>query len=787
MTSFFCFVSIAQGQWTRKADEISKRAECNNVIYKGKIYMFGGFGNNPTIEKTNEVYDIAANKWSKIASFPAGKEITHQGIILIDDNVWLIGGRAADAYGPVSSQVIIYNITTDTWTDGPGLINPATGAPFPIGGGGYALLGRTIHVFGGYGPTICEDQSTLHLTIDVDKYLADKTSVTWENKLAPMPIPRNHLSYVALGGKIYALGGQFKHDCGAIDQVYCHVYDQVTNTWTRLKDLPVPRSHAEAATFALDGKINLVAGQGKNNITQNTTYQFDPKANNGVGSWTNITAYKLPGSFLGLSARLAGNSFIIANGALNVYSDERKETYVAKVVRSKNRTLGFSAACLSVTLRADTTLKLKNLLYCIEDEAVYNLSSDVQWLKITRDNVGITGLNGEDIEVSVHSSGMLTGIYKGNVTATSVLTGSKSSFCVNLTIEGRAIGHTLKVIASEGGLVTQSPKIENYNDDQTVVLKATPLNGWAFKGWEGDTVSSSNPLTLKMDTDKMLRAFFEQSSGNMALITNVVVTSGINYPLAEMHPGIVYYLDRTYKIGDVPAVLEGATLIRTANDDKINNTASLLSFNLLDTATVFVGYDPRGTILPPWLKGWQKLQDKLSVDDPKITSLNLYSKRFNPGKVTIGGNLASPAIGALSQYVLMAKRVHNVEVNDNPIELANISATSSMFEIHIITKDTSKTVINEIKPAGSVQKPYLYPNPAFDNFTIMFPPDYSGVVQAHIINFGGKALLVNKGEIAVTPQYYSYHIMFNKLHPGLYSVITTSKNGKSNLFRLIIK
>ncbi|TSD63346.1 T9SS type A sorting domain-containing protein [Inquilinus sp. KBS0705] len=785
--SLFCFIGTAHAQWTRKADELSKRAECNNVVYKGKIYMFGGFGDNPTIEKTNEVYDIATNKWSRIASFPAGKEITHQGIVLIDDNVWLIGGRAVDAHGPVSSQVIIYNITTNTWTDGPRLINPATGTAFPIGGGGYALLGRTIHVFGGFGPTICEDQSTLHLTIDVDKYLANKTSVTWENKLAPMPIPRNHLSYVTLAGKIYALGGQFKHDCGAVDQIYCHVYDEVTNTWTRLKDLPVPRSHAEAATFAIDGKIFLVAGQGKDNVTQNTTYQFDPKANNGLGSWTNITAYKLPGSFLGLSARLVGNSFIITNGALKVYSDERKETYIANITRSKSRTLGFSASCLSGTIKGDTTVTFKNLLYCVEDDAAYSISSDADWLKITKKGNGVAGLNGQDIEASVYSNGMLPGTYKGNVTATSMLTGSKVSFCVNLTINGTTSGHTLKITTNEGGLVTQSPKKDSYNDDEVVVLNATPLEGWAFKGWSGDSVTATNPLNLKMDTDKRVAALFERIGGEGALITNITATTGKTYPLTQLHSGIEYYTDRAYTIANVPNILEGVATIRTANDDKANKSVSMLSFNLSDTATVYVAYDPRGTTLPAWLKGWQKLSDKLGVHDPKITSLNLYTKNFNPGKVVLGGNLASPAMGAQCQYVVLVKAVNGIPDTASITKLKMNSSVSVITKTYTMEIDTNKRDKNKINETDKVIKPYLYPNPASDNFTLVFPPVYSGVIQTRIIDCNGKALLVNNGNISFTPSSYSYHVTYSKLRPGLYSVIVTSNDGKNNFFKLIVK
>ena len=113
-----------------------------------------------------------------------------------------------------------------------------------------------------------------------------------------------------------------------------------------------------------------------------------------------------------------------------------------------------------------------------------------------------------------------------------------------------------------------------------------------------------------------------------------------------------------------------------------------------------------------------------------------------------------------------------------------MSAISKTFTMEV---DTNRTDVNKVIAAGSVFKPYIYPNPASDNFTMVFPPSYSGVVQSRIIDFNGKALLVNNGNIALTPSSYSYHITYGKLRPGLYSVITTSKDGKSNLFRLLIK
>lgn len=642
--------STTQAQWTRKADEIGKRAECNNVLYNNKLYVFSGFSDNPIIATTNEVYDIAANKWSQIAPFPSGRVVTHQGIILVDDNIWIIGGRAVDAHGPASSKVSIYNITTNKWSVGPELIDPATKKAFPMGAGGYALLGRTIHVFGGFGPTMCEDQAKLHLTINVDDYMANRSDVTWENKLAPMPIPRNHISYVVLGGKIYTFGGQFQHDCGAVDQVYCHVYDPQTDKWTRLNNLPKPRSHAEAATFAVDGKIFLVGGQGYSNLTQNTTYQFSPQSNGGLGAWTNLTAYTLPGSFLGLSSKISGSSFIITNGALNGYSNERKETYIAKVTRSTARTLGFSAACLSPALDSNRKATIHNLLYVIENTTTYSLKSNASWLTIKKNASGTVTLNGNDIDLDIDASGLANGSYTGTITATGPTAASKATFCVNIIVSSSK--YTLDVNTNGEGTVAKTPDQSSYPLNSAISLKATPATGWHFTGWSGGLVSGSNPLNLTLTNDVAITANFKNDTV-VDLISNIKTTTTHLYQLGELNPGINYFTDRAYVIKSVPDILMGADFIETACDDKTVSTSKLLTFTISQPATIYVAYDPRATKLPAWLSGWKKLTDKIGTDDPQQPSLTLFSKYFAAGTISLGGNMQSPEAGALTQYFVI--------------------------------------------------------------------------------------------------------------------------------------
>lgn len=63
------------GQWTRMADALRKRGECVNVLYNGKLFIFGGFGQHPQIESSNEVYDPVSDHWAFIDSTPPGKRL----------------------------------------------------------------------------------------------------------------------------------------------------------------------------------------------------------------------------------------------------------------------------------------------------------------------------------------------------------------------------------------------------------------------------------------------------------------------------------------------------------------------------------------------------------------------------------------------------------------------------------------------------------------------------------------------------------------------------------------
>ncbi|MFD0931111.1 ice-binding family protein [Psychroflexus salinarum] len=68
---------------------------------------------------------------------------------------------------------------------------------------------------------------------------------------------------------------------------------------------------------------------------------------------------------------------------------------------------------------------------------------------------------------------------------------------------------TLTVNAVNGD-VDVNPNQTSYNDGTSVILSATPDNGYEFSSWSDDASGNNNPLTVTMDADKAITANFTQ-------------------------------------------------------------------------------------------------------------------------------------------------------------------------------------------------------------------------------------------------------------------------------------
>ncbi len=122
--------------------------------------------------------------------------------------------------------------------------------------------------------------------------------------------------------------------------------------------------------------------------------------------------------------------------------------------------------------------------------------------------------------------------------------------------------------------------------------------------------------------------------------------------------GAYYSIDSEYMFTQVPAYLKNATYIMTALDDfeagkmTVNNDNNeFLSFRINKLVTVYVGYDWRPDELPAWLKDWQQHDERICTTSD-IISFRIYSKQFEPGKITLGHNWSK---GAQQMYTVIIR------------------------------------------------------------------------------------------------------------------------------------
>ena len=486
----FCILTstFSYAQWIRKADAQRRRSETTSVVYNDKLYTFLGFADSSLNgEPSSEVYDPATNTWTLLRSLPVDKMVTHQGVALVDGTVWHIGGRLQDNLGPLTSETWIYNIASDTWSAGPQLLNPATGQPLLWGGGGAALLGRTLHLFGGFTINTCNnDQTAYHLTLDVDAWLANPSQpAPWKNERAPLPVKRNHFGTAVLGGKIYALGGQFGHDCGGgQDQRYAHVYNPATDNWTQLPMLPSARSHIEGSIFAMDGKIYILAGQSTDGINTNKVTIFDPAGNGGAGSWSGNTSLTLPSSYEGLSSKAIGNTIFISHGGEGSSRKTRNTTYARTIARTLVYKFGFQSGCATFNMQADDVAKTKTLLFTIDGSKTYAVSSNASWLTVSKNATGTAVPNGVDIELIANTAGLASGTYNATITATGTGSGTTytpATYCVTLTVQQGApeVGTTPEVILSgvKGTVSAAKPVVISNTGTGALQISALTIAG----------------------------------------------------------------------------------------------------------------------------------------------------------------------------------------------------------------------------------------------------------------------------------------------------------------------
>ena len=150
------------------------------------------------------------------------------------------------------------------------------------------------------------------------------------------------------------------------------------------------------------------------------------------------------------------------------------------------------------------------------------------------------------------------------------------------------------------------------------------------------------------------------------------LTAPSNYTKDVLIVGSKYYLDRDYTITSQPAGFDTYAVILTRNDDKDETASEHIVFTLADSATVYVAYDSRAGSRPCWMNGFSSTGQNIETTD---VTLNLYSKDYAAGTVTLGGNKTCGGscdsdCGADSNYIVYVQESTELSVDPDTLTMA---------------------------------------------------------------------------------------------------------------------
>jgi N-acetylneuraminic acid mutarotase len=249
------------------------RQEIGVAAREGTIYALAGFLGNGAPSATAEAYDVAGDRWRRIASLP--QALHHPAAATLDGTVYLVGGY--DDRGAVDS-LWAYDAAADRWQrraplpTARGALTAAVldGRLYAIGGD----RGRAVRDVAAYDPA-ADAWEELPLMLHARDHLAsgvvngriyvaggrngsdftmsvleeyDPASRTWTDR-APMPTGRSGIGGAGVGGRFYVFGGEGNraHPQGIFDAV--EAYDPAQNAWARLAPMATPRHGINAAVI----------------------------------------------------------------------------------------------------------------------------------------------------------------------------------------------------------------------------------------------------------------------------------------------------------------------------------------------------------------------------------------------------------------------------------------------------------------------------------------------------------------------------------------------------------
>jgi N-acetylneuraminic acid mutarotase len=263
--------------WRRVADIPTPRSEVAAAVFRGVVYVVGGFGGG----NITETY--VADKWSAAPRYPIA--VDHAMAAGVDTagtpGLYVFGGNVNGVSVARSFRLF-----------GEGGWREIAPMPAPRSQGAAVAIGGRIYIVGGaqgdrlVGPT----------------YVYDTAGDRWTT-VAPLPTPRDHLAAAAIDGRVCAVGGRKLSLLQNLEVFEC--YDPAADAWQPMPDAPTARGGLGATTI---GSRMFVAGGEQPLGTFKEIDIFDAA----TGKWTR--GPDLPTPRHGLAVVAAGSTVYVMSG-----------------------------------------------------------------------------------------------------------------------------------------------------------------------------------------------------------------------------------------------------------------------------------------------------------------------------------------------------------------------------------------------------------------------------------------------------------------------------------------
>lgn len=279
------------GTWTTIAPYPIFVSEHNATVVENKIYVAGGFaGPNQNFTGTTDafhVYDPSSDRWTSLAPLP--KKLQHFGIATLDNKIYVTGGYTDDDFELDNKAAYVF----DPQGANGGSWSPVADLPAERAAHSSVAVGGRLYVVGGVG----SDAAAIRAY--------NPATNTWDAGRAPLPSLREHLTAAVVNNRIYVISGRWSTgNVGTVEE-----YDPATNAWTPRASIPTPRSGITSGV--IEGKIHVTAGEGHpSGATISSHEVYDPATD----TWATFPS--MPTARHGLASGVVNGRWYVIGGGL---------------------------------------------------------------------------------------------------------------------------------------------------------------------------------------------------------------------------------------------------------------------------------------------------------------------------------------------------------------------------------------------------------------------------------------------------------------------------------------